>query len=408
VRGDRHDRNGPFLAHAVLSLGLDPARITIVGDAPEDLESALRDGFRADLCIVSGGLGPTHDDRTVEMVARAAGTGLVVDGELEAVIESVSRSFAERLGRPYADFAHGVQKQATLPAGAVSIGLAGTAPGFVLKAERAAVIVLPGPPGELQRLWPAALETAPVRDVLERARHRERRTLRLYGVSESSVARTLHEAGGDGDGLDVTVCARDFEIHVDAIAEPGAEMRTEVLFSALRAEHERHVFAEDGRRVEEMVLGLCRALGVTLGTAESCTGGLVGERLTSVPGASDVYLGGVVAYADSVKEAQLGVSGDLLRDYGAVSAEAAAAMARGVRERLGADVGLAVTGVAGPGGGTPDKPVGLVFIHVEGPDASHGADFSYPGDRESIRRRAAIGVLHLARRVLSQNRHESA
>jgi nicotinamide-nucleotide amidase len=168
------------------------------------------------------------------------------------------------------------------------------------------------------------------------------------------------------------------------------------------------VFAEDGRRVEEMVLGLCRALGVTLGTAESCTGGLVGERLTSVPGASDVYLGGVVAYADSVKEAQLGVSGDLLRDYGAVSAEAAAAMARGVRERLGADVGLAVTGVAGPGGGTPDKPVGLVFIHVEGPDASHGADFSYPGDRESIRRRAAIGVLHLARRVLSQNRHESA
>ncbi|MET0938002.1 MAG: nicotinamide-nucleotide amidohydrolase family protein [Gaiellaceae bacterium] len=408
VRGDRHDRNGPFLAHAVLSLGLDPARITIVGDAPEDLESALRDGFRADLCAVSGGLGPTHDDRTVEMVARAAGTELAVDGELEAAIESVSRSFAERLGRPYADFAQGVKKQATLPAGAVSIGLAGTAPGFVLKTERAAVIVLPGPPGELQRLWPAALETAPVREVLERARHRERRTLRLYGVSESSVARTLYEAGGDGGGLDVTVCARDFEIHVDALAEPGAEMRTEALFGALRAEHERHVFAEDGRRVEEMVLGLCRALGVTLGTAESCTGGLVGERLTSVPGASDVYLGGVVAYADSVKETQLGVSGELLRNYGAVSAEAAAAMARGVRERLGADVGLAVTGVAGPGGGTPDKPVGLVFIHVEGPDASHGADFSYAGDRESIRRRAAVGVLHLARRVLSQNRHESA
>ena len=409
MRGDRHDRNGPFLAHAVLSLGLDPARITIVGDAPEDLESALRDAFQAvELCVVSGGLGPTHDDRTVEMVARVAGTELVVDADLETAIEAVSRSFAERLGRPYADFAHGVRKQATLPAGAVSIGLAGTAPGFVLKTERAAVVVLPGPPGELQRLWPAALDSESVRNVLERARHRERRTLRLYGVSESSVARTLQEAGGDGDGLDVTVCARDFEIHVDALAEPGAEEQAETLFAALRAEHERHVFAEDGRPVEEIVLGLCRALGLTLATAESCTGGLVGERVTSVPGASDVYLGGVVAYADSVKEAQLGVDRDLLREHGAVSAEAAAAMAQGVRERLGADVGLAVTGVAGPGGGTPEKPVGLVFIHADAPGASRGADFSYPGDRDSIRRRAAVAVLHLARRVLSQNRHETA
>jgi nicotinamide-nucleotide amidase len=408
VRGDRQDRNGPFLAHAALSLGLDPARITIVGDAPEELEAALREGFEADLCLVSGGLGPTHDDRTVEMVARAAGADLVVDGDLEAEIEAVSRSFAERLGRPYADFAHGVRKQATLPAGAVSIGLAGTAPGFVMRAGQATVVVLPGPPGELQRLWPAALASEPVRAVLERARHRERRTLRLYGIGESSVARTLYEAGGEGDGLDVTVCARDFEIHVDALAEPGAESRTEALFDALRMAHERHVFAEDGRPVEEIVLGLCRALGLTLATAESCTGGLVGERLTSVAGASDVYLGGVVAYADSVKERQLGVPGELLSEHGAVSAEAAAAMARGVRERLGAGVGLAVTGVAGPGGGTPEKPVGLVFVHVDAPDASRGADFSYPGDRDSIRRRAAVAVLHLARRVLSQNRHESA
>jgi competence/damage-inducible protein CinA-like protein len=409
VRGDRRDRNGPFLAHAVLSLGLDPARISIVGDAPDELESALREAFRADLCIVSGGLGPTHDDRTVDIVARAAGTELVVDEGLEAEIEAVSRSFADRLGRPYADFAHGVRKQATLPAGAVSIGLAGTAPGFVLKTEQAAVIVLPGPPGELQRLWPGALDTAPVREILERARQRERRTLRLYGVSESSVARTLHEAGGDGaEGVDVTVCARDFEIHVDALAEPGAEPRAEALMSTVRAQHERHVFAEDGRPVEDLVLGQCRTLGLTLATAESCTGGLVGERLTSVPGASDVYLGGIVAYADSVKEEQLGVSVELLREHGAVSAEAAAEMAHGVRELLGADVALAVTGVAGPGGGTSEKPVGLVFIHVEAPDASRGGDFSYPGDRESIRRRAAIAVLHLARRVLAQSRHESA
>ena len=168
------------------------------------------------------------------------------------------------------------------------------------------------------------------------------------------------------------------------------------------------MFAEDERPVEEMVLSLCRTLGFTLATAESCTGGQVGERLTSVPGASDVFVGGVVAYADSVKAGQLGVAADLLREHGAVSAEVAAAMARGARERLGADVGLAVTGVAGPDGGTPDKPVGLVYIHAEAPGSSRGADFSYPGDRDSIRRRAAIAVLHLARRVLAQNRHESA
>ena len=407
VRGDRRDRNGPFLAHAVLSLGLDPARITIVGDDPSDLEAALREGLAADLCVVSGGLGPTHDDRTVEMVARSAGVGLAVDEELEAQIEAVSRSYAERLGRPYADFAHGVRKQATLPEGAISIGLAGTAPGFVLQSGGAAVVVLPGPPGELQRLWPGALETEPVQAVVARARPRGRHTLRLYGVSESTVARTLYEAGGDGGGVDVTVCARDFEIHVDMLVEPGAEERADDLSAALSAEHERYAFSEDERPVEEIVLALTRALGLTIGTAESCTGGLVAERLTSIAGASDAFVGGVVAYSDAVKQTELGVPVDVLREHGAVSAETAAAMAHGVRERLGVDVGLAVTGVAGPAGGTPDKPVGLVYVHAETPDASRGVDFSYPSDRESIRRRAAVAVLHLARRLLSQNRHES-
>ena len=401
VRGDRRDRNGPFLAHAVLSLGLEPARITIVGDDPSDLEAALREGLAADLCVVSGGLGPTHDDRTVEMVARSAGVGLAVDEELEAQIEAVSRSYAERLGRPYADFAHGVRKQATLPEGAISIGLAGTAPGFVLQSGGAAVVVLPGPPGELQRLWPGALETEPVQAVVARARPRGRHTLRLYGVSESTVARTLYEAGGDGGGVDVTVCARDFEIHVWGPPSTTQDLRNRSVALAYR------LFAEDDRPVEEIVLALTRALGLTIGTAESCTGGLVAERLTSIAGASDAFVGGVVAYSDAVKQTELGVPVDVLREHGAVSAETAAAMAHGVRERLGVDVGLAVTGVAGPAGGTPDKPVGLVYVHAETPDASRGVDFSYPSDRESIRRRAAVAVLHLARRLLSQNRHES-
>jgi nicotinamide-nucleotide amidase len=406
VRGDRTDRNGPFLAHAVLSLGLEPARITLVGDLPDELEAALREAFTADLCLVSGGLGPTHDDRTVELVARTAGVGLAVDPELEQRIEAVSRGFAERMRRPYADFAPGVRKQATLPEGALCIGLAGTAPGFVLALPQAVVAVLPGPPGELQRLWPAVVASKPVQQVLARARPRDRRTLRLYGVGESTVAQALQDLGAVG--TDVTVCARDFEIHVDLLVEPGGEEKADELVSSLRADLGTYLFAEDERAVEEILLGLCRTLGVSLATAESCTGGLVASRLTAVPGASDVFLGGVIAYADEVKRDTLGVPADVLSTQGAVSAEAAAAMAHGVRARLGADVGLAVTGIAGPGGGRPDKPVGLVYVHVETPESGRGVDFSYPGDRESVRRRAAAAVLHLARRLLSQSGHVRA
>jgi nicotinamide-nucleotide amidase len=207
--------------------------------------------------------------------------------------------------------------------------------------------------------------------------------------------------------VDVTICAHDFEIHVDALVAPDAEKRADELLEALRARLARYVFGEDERPVEEIVLSLGRALGLTLATAESCTGGLVAERLTSVPGASDVFLGGIVAYANAMKERELGVPTDTLADYGAVSAETARAMAAGVRSRLGADVGLAVTGIAGPGGGTPEKPVGLVHVHVETPSESRGVDFSYPADREWIRRRAAVAVLHLARRLLTRSRHDS-
>ncbi len=404
VRGERTDRNGPFFAREALRIGLDPVRITIVGDSPAELESALRDGLEADACFVSGGLGPTHDDRTVEMVARAAGVGLVVDPELEREIEAVSRAAAERLKRPYADFAPGVSKQATRPDGSLSLGLAGTAPGLVLHAPNGCTtVVLPGPPGELQRLWPRALETQPVRELLSRARPPGRRVLRLFGVSESAVARALADAGGDGDGVEATICARDFEIHVDLVVEPGAEPRADALEGALEARLERWIYGHDERGVEEHVLALCRARGLRLATAESCTGGLVAARLTSVPGSSEVVAGGVVAYANDAKRTQLGVAGELLETHGAVSPEVAAAMARGARERLGVDVAVAVTGVAGPGGGTPEKPVGLVYLHAEGPDGGHGRELSFPGDRDTIRARSVVGALHLVRALLTRS-----
>ncbi|MGH2973210.1 MAG: CinA family nicotinamide mononucleotide deamidase-related protein [Gaiellaceae bacterium] len=406
VRGERTDRNGPFLASEALRLGLEPARIVIVGDNPKELEAALREGVTADACLVSGGLGPTHDDRTVEMVARALGRDVHVDTDLERQIEGVSRAAAERLKRSYADFQPGVTKQATVPAGALSLGLAGTAPGLLVEHDGKVVVVLPGPPGELQRLWPNALETDAFRRLLARTKAPGRRVLRFFGVSESAVARALDEAGGDGDGVEATICARDFEIHVDLVVEPGAEVRADELEAALLPPIEQWLYSRDERPVEEHVLALCRARELRLATAESETGGLVAARLTSIPGASDVFVGSVVAYANEVKQAALGVPEELLAAHGAVSAEVAEAMARGARRRLGADVAVAVTGIAGPGGGTEEKPVGLVYLHAEGPDGGTARELTFPGDRDSIRARSAVIALHLLRRLLTRTRDE--
>jgi nicotinamide-nucleotide amidase len=370
------------------------------------MERALSEGLEAELCLVSGGLGPTHDDRTVEMIARVAGRELRVDETLEVEIGAVSRMISERLRRPYSEFETGVRKQATVPEGALSLGLAGTAPGLVLEAGECVVVVLPGPPRELRRLWPRALETEPVRRVLDRAPELRRSVLRFFGTPESAVAQALAEAGGDGDGVEATICAREFEIHVDLVVEPGAEERAAEIASSLRRSLGSHLFGEDQRTVAEIVLDLCRSRRLTLATAESCTGGLVSARLTAVPGASAAFLGGVVAYANDVKRVALGVTAKLLEEHGAVSAEAAKAMAHGVRERLGADVGVAVTGVAGPDGGTEEKPVGLVFVHAVGPDGEEARRTELPGDREMVRGRATAAALHLVRRLL-ESRHTS-
>jgi nicotinamide-nucleotide amidase len=227
--------------------------------------------------------------------------------------------------------------------------------------------------------------------------------LRFYGVGESAVAEALAEAGGDGDGVEVTICARDFEIHMDLIVGPGAEARAEELEAQIVASLDNYLFGRTESPIEEVVLELCRARGLTLATAESCTGGLIAARITSVPGSSDVFVGGVVSYANEVKAAELGVPEQVLREHGAVSPETAAAMADGVRERLHADVGVAVTGIAGPGGGTAAKPVGLVYAHAVGPGgARRSAELNVPGDRETVRSRATVATLHLVRKLVTE------
>lgn len=402
LRGGRRDANGPFLATELTSLGLEPARITLVGDEPDELEAALRDGLSADLLVVSGGLGPTHDDRTVELLARAAGLGTSVEPGLEREIEGVSRRIAERLGRPYAEFEPGVRKQATVPEGGRVIGIAGTAPGLVVETGSTVAVVLPGPPPELRRLWHAALEDKAVQRVLASTEAPKYRVLRVYGVSESAVARALAEAGGEPEGVEATICAHDGEIWIELFGD-GEE-----LARAMREALEPAVFAEDALPVEEHVLESARGRRLSLATAESCTGGLVAARLTSVPGASDVFRGGIVAYDDGVKLAQLGVAEEILAAHGAVSAETAAAMAAGARESLGADVAIAVTGVAGPDGGTPEKPVGLVYVHASGPGREQRRELWLAGDRDTIRRRATAAALHLVRNLLERSRHISA
>ena len=393
VRGDRTDLNGPFLARALQVLGVQPVQVRIVGDSANELETAFRDGLGHDLLVVSGGLGPTHDDRTVELLARAAGLELRLDEPLAAEVAARSR----------VQYEPGIRKQATLPEGALVVGIAGTAPALVLEVGDCVVVVLPGPPRELQQLWTRALETEPLQRLLAHATAPTRRLLRFYGVGESAVAEALDRAGGDGDGVEVTICAREFETHLDLIVGQGAEARGEELERQIVASLDNYLFSRTESPIEELVLERCRERGLTLATAESCTGGLVAARITSVPGSSDVFVGGIVSYANEVKTAELGVPEEVLREHGAVSPETAAAMADGVRGRLHADVGVAVTGIAGPGGGTPEKPVGLVYVHAAGPGgARRAAELNFPGDRETIRSRATVAALHLVFKLVTE------
>jgi nicotinamide-nucleotide amidase len=406
VRGGRLDENGPFLARELSSRGIEPERISVIGDRPEQLEAALRESLAYDLVVTSGGLGPTHDDRTVELLAKAAGRELHVDPELEREIGDVVRGLAERFRRPYEEFEAGVRKQATLPQGGIALGLAGTAPGVLLETDGALAIALPGPPGELQRIWLNALERVELQRVLKRAQSPAHRILRFFGLPESAVAGVVEQAGGERDGLELTICAHDLEVQVDLVIPPGAETQAERVVVALREAHPRAIFAEDEEPVEALVLEAARARGWTIATAESCTGGLVSARLTNIAGSSDSFTGGVIAYSDEVKRDELGVPAEVLERNGAVSPETARWMAEGAARALKTDVAVSVTGVAGPGGGSAEKPVGLVYLHAVTPEDSHGVELRLPGNRDAVRRRAAVSALHLLRRLLTQNRHE--
>jgi nicotinamide-nucleotide amidase len=247
------------------------------------------------------------------------------------------------------------------------------------------------------------LAAEPFRRLTARAERRGHRVLRFFGVPEAAVAEAVAVAGGEREGLELTVCARNFEIEVDLFFGADGSGQAEAVSSELVARFGDALFARDERPVAEIVLDRLRGQGLTLAAAESCTGGLLGAMVTAVAGASDVFRGGVVSYADDVKRGALGVRDETLASHGAVSAQVAAEMAAGARQALGADVAVAVTGVAGPGGGTEEKPVGLVHVHVSAPEAECARELRLYGGRDEIRTRASVAALHEVRRVLAHS-----
>jgi nicotinamide-nucleotide amidase len=410
LRGVISDLNSSFLARSLERHGFAMRRSLTVGDGLDDIVQGFSELFAEhDLVVTSGGLGPTHDDRTVEAIARACGVTLVVDDDVLDTVNGWTDRVAERSGFDPERFAAGNLKQAHIPDGASVLGIAGTAPALVLEAGRAMVVVLPGVPSELRRLWPLAAEHPRLRALFERAPARTRQVLRTYGVGESHVADLFAEAGGDPPGVETSICARRFEIEVDIRADPGAEENGRKLATDLRERLGEWVFAADEASLAEIVLDALADRGWTFATAESCTGGGIAEAVTAVPGSSATFLGAVVSYANSAKHELLGLSDELLERHGSVSAEAAAAMAAGARKAFGADVAVAVTGIAGPGGGSEEKPVGLVYLHLSTPDAELGRRSVFTGDRDIIRERAVTAGLHLIRAHLgTPSRHLGA
>ncbi len=399
------DRNGPWVSERLAALGVEVAQILVVRDRPEDLEAGLRSmaDQGCSLIVTSGGLGPTADDLTAEVVARFAGVELELDTEMEAKIAAIIAGFARRMRFSADALAAANRKQAMIPKGATALDPAGTAPGLVVPVSGGpVVIVLPGPPRELHAMWDAAIATPPVREVLSRAAPYVVQTVRMFGIPESEIAKSLREIEADTDlsPLEITTCLRRGELEIDIRHRPGAEAVREALVAGLVERHERFVFSTDGSTIDEQVAALLRD-GHRIALGESCTAGLLAARLANPPGASDYLTGGVVAYSNESKTDLLDVPADLIDAHGAVSPEVAEAMADGALSRFEADLGVGITGIAGPDGGTAEKPVGYVCICVkEAGGQAIARDPVIPGDRTDVRDRSCTLALHLIRRLL--------
>ena len=399
------DRNGPWLSERLRERGVELAHIMVVADRPQDLRAALDFLARekVDLVITSGGLGPTADDITAEVVGQFAGRAMRLDAALEQRILAILlrnrggwRSYSEEALRA------GNRKQAIVPEGATLLEPVGTAPGMIVQSPGPLVVVLPGPPSELQPMWAAAAETEPLRALLASTAALEQRMLRLFGVPESEIALSLAAIEADDvplAELEITTCLRRGEIEIATVFPPAADAAYDAFVAGIRERHGEQLFSEDGATVDEQVARLLADR--TVAVAESCTGGLMSARLTDRAGSSAHVLGGVVVYSDAAKTRFADVPAELIERHGAVSPQVAAALADGAIARFGAMLGIGITGVAGPGGGSVEKPVGMVCLSVA---ASGGArsdrTVQLPGDRGMVRERTTTVAMHMLRRLL--------
>jgi len=405
------DRNGPWLAERLRELGVDLVHVTIVGDRPADMLAALQwcGSLGVELVVTSGGLGPTADDLTATVVGEFCGREMVLDAELEERIAAIVLPLRARWPHLTEEtIREANRKQALIPVGATVLEPVGTAPGLVVPPAEGrggpTVVVLPGPPRELQPLWERASETEAFAHAVRDATVYEQRMLRMFGLPESEIATTLRAVEAAGvpiEQIEITTCVRGGELEIVTRYEPHAADVYVAFERIVRERHARVLYSDDGSHVDDQVAAMLVEQGLSVAVAESCTGGLLLGRLTDLAGSSAYLRGGVVAYANEVKVELVGVPAELIEAHGAVSEEVAVALAEGARRVVGADIGIGVTGVAGPGGGTEEKPVGLVWLALVGPDGRRivrRAD--QRGTRADVRERATTSALHLLRRLL--------
>jgi competence/damage-inducible protein CinA-like protein len=394
---DRTDTNSLWLTEQLNRLGIEVKLKTIVGDDDARLEEAIKDATRrSKVVITTGGLGPTEDDITRKVTARALGRRLLLDEEVLAEIRQRFQSFGVSMPERNSRQAMVIEDAEVLP------NPNGTAPGMFIDHQGTAIVLLPGPPREMKPMF----ENHVAHRLSNRAGSQKvvRRMMRVAGMGESAVDEKIAPVYSKYDNPQTTILFNQSEIEIHLTARGRTEQDAEALLDRLSEEIEERlgnaIFAFAGEKMEEVVGLKLTVGGYTLAVAESCTGGLIAQRLTDVPGSSKYFIEGVVAYSNEAKMRTLGVEPILLLHHGAVSAPVAEAMAEGVRKRAGTDFGLAITGIAGPGGATEDKPVGLVFVALAMEAKTEHRKLIIPGDRNLIRWRASQAALDLLRRRL--------
>jgi len=398
--GDTVNTNAAFIARGLAELGVGCYYQSVVGDNAARLEESLRLAFsRAGVVITTGGLGPTYDDITKEIVASYFGREMELHEPSLEHIKAIFERFAP--GRP---ITKNNEKQAYMPSGAVVFeNERGTAPGLALEGDGKIAIMLPGPPGEMQAMFEG--KVAPF--LRERSgKTLLSRTIHLFGIGESTVESILHDAMIERQNPTIAPYAKVGEVQLRLTAGAPSREKAERLLEPLEREvielFPEYVYGVDVGDMQSALVALLLEKKLTIATCESCTGGMIAARITEVPGASGVLRCGVVSYSNESKENLVGVSAQTLETYGAVSSQTAIEMARGVREVSGADIGLAVTGIAGPGGGSAEKPVGLVFVACAGPWGEKVIELKlsrgYRDERENIRNMACLNAMNLVLR----------